>query len=503
MTTIRPEWETRLDWILTVLLWTAFGLGLFLSVAEDGQTGTTVAAGIAVAGYTVVMQVVPRQIRNTDNVGELLAVSGVLVALFAVALTDGIESPYLLFLATPSFFAGGSLGYRIGVETALLTSAGLISVVAILDQEILQGQVLQVVLLYILISATFAQARRVLVEERARRDELTAASELSAKRAARLEAAHSALVSLQELADAADLNPVTVGRAALRDLALLAPYESGQVILTDDIGPVVVARRGVPGPPEDGVRYPIQVGDRVLGHLSLWPENGQEPGSSRAVVEEVLRPVSLAFDNIALLRTIAKRAVQEERTRLARGLHDDIGPSLASLGLGIDMAIHQHETGVSLARHLEAMRRSVTSLVDNIRYTAADLRHEPVTSLVEQAHRLAAAIGADAPAVLVDIDERRPPRPSIAGDLGAIMAEAVRNAVEHADARLIRIEGHVDHDQGTLSVADDGRGFDLAVRPAGHFGLTGMEERAEEIGARLEIASDAEGGTRVTVGWGT
>ncbi len=461
------------------------------------------AAGVAVAAYVVVMQVMPRPIRNSDDVGELLAVSGVLVALFAVALTDGIGSAYLLFLATPSFFAGAFLGYRIGVETALLTSAGLIGVAAVLDQEILQGQVLQVVLLYVLIAATFAQARRVLVEERARSDELAAASEINARRSKRLETAHSALVSLQELAHAADLNPVTVGRAVLRDLSLLVPYESGQVLLVDTGGPVVVARRGIPGPSEAAVVHPIQVADRLLGHISLWPADGENLDASRAVVDEFLRPVSLAFDNIALLRTIARRAVEEERIRVARDLHDTIGPSLASLGLGIDMAIHQHETGESLAIHLDAMRRSVTALIENIRHTAADLRHEPVKSLVEQAHRVAAAMGADAPALLIDIDERRPPRPSVAGDLGAIMAEAVRNATVHADAKSIRIEGYVDHDRGTLSVIDDGRGFDPKERPGSHFGLTGIEERAEDIGARLEIESEKGHGARITVSWGS
>jgi hypothetical protein len=56
------------------------------------------------------MQITPRAIRRSDNVGELLAVSGVLISLFAIALTDGIASPYLLLLATPSFFAGANLG---------------------------------------------------------------------------------------------------------------------------------------------------------------------------------------------------------------------------------------------------------------------------------------------------------------------------------------------------------------------------------------------------------
>ena len=166
MTPTKQPWEQRLDWLLSVLLWTAFGLGMFLSVVPDGTSQNAIIASVAAAAYVVTMQVVPRPIRHSDKVGELLAVSGVVVTLVAVALTDGIDSPYLLFLATPSFFSGAFLGYRIRIETALLTSTGLIAIVAILNQEILQGQVIQIVFLYVLIATMFTQARRVLVEER-------------------------------------------------------------------------------------------------------------------------------------------------------------------------------------------------------------------------------------------------------------------------------------------------------------------------------------------------
>ena len=496
MNPTQQPWERRLDWLLSVLMWTAFGVGLFLSIVRDGRNGTTMAAGIAIGAYVVTMQVTPRNIRHADGVGELLSVGGVLVALFAVAITDGISSPYLLLLVTPSFFAGAFLGYRIGLETALLTGAGLVGVVALLDQAIVQGQVVQVVLLYVLIAATFAQTRRVLVEERA------AAAEIAGIRRERLEAAHAALASLEKLADAADLNPVTVGRAALRDLALLVPYAGGQVVLSDEDGPIVVARRGMQGLPESRIQCSMDVGRRHLGHVALWPEEGENLARSEAVIEEVLRPATLAYDNIALLRSIARRAVREERMRLARELHDDIGPSLASLGLGIDTVLMGEATDDALALHLETMRRSVTDLVEEIRHTAADLRHEPATSLVEHAHRVAGQVGADGPAVLINIDERRPPRSAIATDLAAIMTEAVRNAALHASARSIRIEGYVERDEGTLSIIDDGMGFDIASAQRKHFGLKGMRERAEVVGAALDISSERGKGSNVTLKWG-
>jgi signal transduction histidine kinase len=501
MTTSSHSWEKRLDWTLSALMWGAFLFGVFLTAVSEPANRTAFVSALIVGGYVVAMQVTPRRIRDSDNVGELLAVVGVVVSLVAVALTGGLDSGYLLFLATPSFFAGGFLGMRFGVETAVLTSAGLIFVAFAVGNEVATGQLVQVIVLYVLMAVTFAQARRVLIEERARGDALAEASEMNAARLTRLEAAHSALASLQELANAADLNPVSVGGAALRDLALVVPYESGQVVLSDDSGTVVVARRGEPGTMADRSVFPIDVGDRHLGHAALWPAQGQPLEAHREVVAELLRPVSLAFDNILLLRSIARRAVQEERIRLSRDLHDDVGPKLASLGLGIDMAI-QHESNPDHIRHLESVRSAVTALLEEVRATVADLRHEQVDSLVEQAYQLAAEVGADGPAVLVDIDEHRPPRAAVAAEVGAIMAEAIRNAVEHAEAKSIRIEGFVDRDQGTLTIEDDGNGFNPEAQPAGHFGLVGIKERAEAIDAEVEIESENRLGSKVKVSWG-
>jgi len=502
MPTTDRTWEQRLERILMVLLWGSFAFGFLLSAIRNGASPAVTISAFIAGAYAVVMQWLPLRWRLDQNIGELIAVAGVVIALIAVALTGGINSPYLLFLSAPSFYAGAFLGFRVGVETAVLTSMGLIFVVATLQQEIIQGQVLQVSLLYLLMAVAFAQSRRILVEEQARGDALEKASAVTSVRLERLEAAHSALTSLSDLATTAELNPVSVGQAALRDLALTVPYDAGQVVLNDERGAVVVARRGEPGPMTDRVEFPMQLADRRIGHLALWPENGTDLEASRGVVEAALRPVTLAYDNILLLRSIARRAVQEERVRLARELHDEIGPSLASLGLGIDMAIQQHDAEPALARQLETLRRSVTSLVEEVRTTVSDLRHESSGSLVEKALTLAAEAGVDGAAIVIDIDERRPPRPSIAPDLNAILTEAMRNALEHADAKAIQITGYVDRDRGTLVVADDGKGFDPSHTPKGHFGLIGMQERGVAIDAGVSVASSPTTGTTVTVKWG-
>ena len=501
MSTASPTWELRLDWTLSALHWGSFAVGAIISILVRGADASTLSSAALAGAYVVAVQATPRRYRNDDSIGELVAVVGVVVSLVAVALTGGADSPYLLYLAAPSFFAGAFLGFRIGVETALLTSFGLIAVVAALDQEILQGQVLQVALLFMLMAVTFAQARRLLVEQQERSDALIEASELTAARIRRLEAAHSALASLSELASSADLNPVAVGEAALRDLAHLVPFVAGRVVLEDQ-GPLVVARRGEPDDSQAPLTVTMELADRHLGEVTLWPTPDDDLTAYRGVIEESLRPVTLAFDNILLLRSIAAKAVQEERTRLSRELHDEVGPALASLGLGVDMAIFMPEATPEMARQLESIRRGITTLTEDVRRTVADLRHEPVQSLIEQANRLVAEAGVDGPSMVIDIDERRTPRGETTTQLAAIMTEAVRNAFEHASARTIRIAGTVDRSQGKLVIEDDGVGFDADHRPDGHFGLVGMHERADKIGAHITLDAEPGRGSRVTVTWG-
>jgi signal transduction histidine kinase len=86
-------------------------------------------------------------------------------------------------------------------------------------------------------------------------------------------------------------------------------------------------------------------------------------------------------------------------------------------------------------------------------------------------------------------------------ELTAILTEAVRNAVDHAAATTIRIDGYSDRDHGKLVVSDDGAGFDPSVQPKGHFGLIGMRERAAEVGATLAIDAAPGKGCRITIEW--
>ncbi|MDJ0497271.1 MAG: histidine kinase [Acidimicrobiia bacterium] len=497
MLTSHDPWEQRLDWVLSAVLWASLTLSVIVSAVGRGATATVGVSALLAAAWVVAMQVVPRRLRNSEQWGEPLAVLGIIVALIAVALTGGSESAYVIFLAGPPLFAASFLGMRIGLETGALSIVGLFVIARALDQPLLDESTIQPAFLYALIVITFTQVRRILIET----SERSAALQAATDRIERIRSAHTLLISLSELANTQELNPVTIGTVALRDLARSVPYAAGRVDLVREDGEAVVVAAEGDVNEEESTTYPIEMRGSLLGRIELWPHPGEQLDQYLPAIQPIVRQVGLAFDNVALLQRIAHRTVHEERVRLARELHDNIGPSLASLGLRLDMLIHGSGNDAELVRHLEGTREAVTDLVEEVRTTVSDLRHDNVASIVEQAYEVAAEAVGSGPEISVDIDEHRPPRPAVAVELRAILAEAVRNAVEHSRASALRIEGEVDRDRGRISIIDNGRGFDSSQLPKGHYGLLGMRERAAEIGGTLTVESTSGQGSRVTIAW--
>jgi signal transduction histidine kinase len=497
MLTTHDPWEQRLDWVLSAVLWASLTLSVIVSAVGRGASATVAASALLASAWVVVMQALPRRLRNSETWGEPLAVLGIIVSLIAVALTGGSESAYVIFLAGPPLFAASFLGMRIGLETGALSIAGLFVIARALEQPLLDESTIQPAFLYALIVIAFTQVRRILIET----SERSAALQAATDRVERIRSAHTLLTSLSELANTQELNPMTIGSVALRDLARSVPYAASRIYLVRDDGEGVLVANEGDAPDSPSVTYPIEMRGATLGRIELWPNPGEQLDEYMPAIQPIVRQVGLAFDNVALLQRIAHRTVHEERVRLARELHDNIGPALASLGLRLDMLIHGNHQDAELVRHLEGTRAAVTALVEEVRTTVSDLRHDNVASIVEQAYEVAAEAVGSGPEISVAIQEHRPPRPAVAVELRAILAEAVRNAVEHSHASALRIEGEVDRDRGRISVIDNGRGFDPTALPKGHYGLVGMQERAEEMGGKLTVDSTSGRGSRVTIAW--
>jgi PAS domain S-box-containing protein len=208
------------------------------------------------------------------------------------------------------------------------------------------------------------------------------------------------------------------------------------------------------------------------------------------------------------LSTVSQKLIEaheEERTRLARELHDDVSQQLAALSLHLQRVKHSPPASAAeLAEEIGAAIQQTADLATDIQA----LSHRLHSSKLEFLGLAAAASGfceelSDRQRVEIDfhsenISETLPP--GIALSLFRVLQEALQNAIKHSGSRRFQVllRGRVDDIE--LTVQDSGVGFDLqqAMRGRG-LGLTSMKERVELVGGQLSIHSEVGRGTTIQV----
>lgn len=429
---------------------------------------------------------------------EILSLSGATVTVGATALTGGVNSPFVLLAMMPSLLAAMAGGVRIGLTTSLL-SGGLLTAVSAseIGFDALVASSSGVIGLFPLMALLVAQIRSLLMEAEARASSLEEATAEAEARLTRLEQANEMLRRLTDLYGEGRTNPVDVGRSAIEAIVDSYPGSFATATLFDASGPVVVARAGTDSPDLIRNQIPLGYGPTTSGVVSIGTP-GPMTAEDRDDINRLLQPVGVSFANAVLVQEIAGEAIREERLRLARELHDEIGPALSAVAISLDAAAIQ--IGAQDPRNqVTGIRMSLGSVVDDLRAIISDLRAEESGSLLTALRSASAHLGAP-PRVHLAVHERRPPRVAAGRQILAIVTEAVRNAHRHAAATSITIEGTVDRSEVALDIRDDGSGFDPGHLPEGHYGIMGMRERADRIGASLEIQSDPKG-TLVSIRW--
>lgn len=492
-------WESRVHRTVVAGQWVALTVGIVSNMVATGGAGTSLGAMTIAAGYVIASTLIPESWFWRRFGVETLSLTGAVAVGIAITMTGGPSSPYLLLSMGPPVFATLYGGLRSGFMTGALSGALLVLITLAQDQPIIDAA--PGVALYLVFVLLVGVIRRLLEDIHEQATTLAHEKESATLRLERLEETHGALLKLSEDVSTGRLNATEVGADTLEHILERFPGSAGKLAVHGEQGLVVLAARGIPE--EDGHVYnlPLSTSDSEVGNLELTTTEAL--GTSQlAEVEAIIHPVSVAFANFQLLHDIVGSAVAEERTRLAREMHDEIGPSLASLGLALDMTAMQQADNPDVAADLQVLRSNVTKLVEDVRASVADLRNAPGPTLTARILQATSMFEGDPP-VMVDLDERRPPRPAQIGDLTSIIAEAARNAHNHSKASMIVISGQVDRAYGSCSVVDDGIGFDPDHEPEGHYGLTGMRERAAKVGATIKFESKAGVGTAVTVEWGS
>jgi ligand-binding sensor domain-containing protein/signal transduction histidine kinase len=200
-------------------------------------------------------------------------------------------------------------------------------------------------------------------------------------------------------------------------------------------------------------------------------------------------------------------AVLAERSRMARDIHDTLAQGFVGISLQLEAVGKMLDQAPERAKqHLDLAQTMVTHSLAEARRSVWDLRAQALenadlaTALVDAAKTLTSGT-----AVQADFHVTGTPRPlpaTVENNLWRIGQEAMTNAMKHARARHLRVELAFAPRQVTLSVADDGRGFDSQNNRLvgdGHFGLIGMRERAERLKGKLSVESGEGTGTRISV----
>ncbi|MCL4560856.1 MAG: sensor histidine kinase [Chloroflexi bacterium] len=204
-------------------------------------------------------------------------------------------------------------------------------------------------------------------------------------------------------------------------------------------------------------------------------------------------------------KTLEQLTISRERNRLARELHDTLAHSLSALAVQLE-AIRSlwdadPKTARSMLDHSLAMTRDG---LNEARRSIQSLRTAPLEDLglalairnlaASQAERGGFSLNLDVPEQVPELD------PDVEHSLYRIAEEALRNTTRHSGADLVTVKMDCDERRIDLSISDNGRGFrDGPDITEDHFGLRGMRERAESIGARLAIDSQPDKGTTVRV----
>ena len=256
--------------------------------------------------------------------------------------------------------------------------------------------------------------------------------------------------------------------------------------------------------------YPLLVDNSVVGVIAVFarhaiaPETLETIGSIAGLVaQRIERRRSQKKLQIAIKAN--HEAVVEERTRIAREMHDGLLQNVTGIALQLRAVLPSvrsapEEAATVLEHILELAERTTTEA----RLAVVGMRHVGDGGDVVKALQASVEGMLEGSAIDLAVNFRgrtRAMSPRICDSATLIVQHAVTNVLRHAQARTVELGLDFGLRRLRISIRDDGRGFvpDPATTRASHFGLLGMRERARAINARLRIRSAPGRGTTVSL----
>ena len=242
----------------------------------------------------------------------------------------------------------------------------------------------------------------------------------------------------------------------------------------------------------------------IVGLIAAEWRQRQDITQQTQVLTGVADALGVAIDNARLFRDIRQQSASEERMRIARDLHDRTGSTLAYVGLELDRLIRK-ETAQEKQVELSDIREHVSKTISEVREMLYNLRtgRDGQNSLSDTVQEFADRVSARAH-LQVTCDFTAPVIDDafVTNEIWEMIKEAILNAERHSQASELVISTSINEENWEVSIADNGIGLKSADKRHDAYGMTGMLERAESLGAEISIMSplsEKTYGTRVTV----
>jgi signal transduction histidine kinase len=214
--------------------------------------------------------------------------------------------------------------------------------------------------------------------------------------------------------------------------------------------------------------------------------------------------LQMSNENLRRLGAHAEKIKEEERKRIAREIHDDLGQNLLALRIEADMLSSRtgqrhprlHTRARATVTQIDATIKSVRQIINDLRPNVLDLGLNAAVDWQIAEFRRRTGIECD----LVETHPEIAVSDHCATALFRILQESLSNILRHAHATQVRVVLHVEHNWILMSVGDNG----IGLHPSGHhkpgsFGLVGIEERINILGGTFRIYSNPGGGTIIRV----
>ncbi|MGA2512370.1 MAG: GAF domain-containing sensor histidine kinase [Candidatus Limnocylindrales bacterium] len=261
------------------------------------------------------------------------------------------------------------------------------------------------------------------------------------------------------------------------------------------------------------ISAPVGHGEKRIGTLGLALASGVRrhfDESEAETLSALATQVGLALEVARLQSELKVLAVQEERERIARDMHDGLAQVLAYVNTKSqaveEMLAHGH--AAEARRQLAELAAAARSVYVDVREAILNLSTpmpqdrgvaaalEEYAAMYAESSKLAVHFHADPAAA------RAPLPAAAASEVFSIAREALTNVRKHARAHRVNLDLSLEGRELVLRIEDDGLGFDAELFAVGperwpHFGLAGMRERAESVGGSVVWRSGAGTGTRV------